>query len=110
MNKFTNTQLRTMVSEMNGWDGSFEDLHAWDMDVFNEIMSGQEPEWIAQRIYFGDFNPMHEFFRYNGYGNLESLTNFGYNEEVEDRHDEIVEHYRELVENGDIQDWENLLD
>lgn len=110
MKNFTNEQLRTMVSEMSGWDGSFEELHAWDMGVFNEMMEGQEPEWIAHRIYFGDFNPMHEFFRFNGYGNLESFNTFEYSEELEDRHDEIVERFTEMVEDGEIQDWENLLD
>ena len=38
----------------------------------NEIMSGKEPWDIVRTCYFGDFNPTHEYFWFNGYANLES--------------------------------------
>lgn len=44
----------------------------YSMEEFDEIMSGQTPEWIAHRVYYGDFCPAHDYFWFNGYGNLES--------------------------------------
>lgn len=42
------------------------------MEDFDEIMSGREPLDIARTCYFGDFDPTHEYFWFNGYANLES--------------------------------------
>ena len=48
----------------------------YSMDEFDELMNGSVEEngalWLAQRIFFGDFNPNHDYFYFNGYGNLES--------------------------------------
>lgn len=46
-----------------------------EMERFDEICEGMIPSDIAQRIFYGDFNPTHSYFRYNGYGNFES-TNY----------------------------------
>lgn len=46
------------------------------MDEFNEILAGYSPEDIALRIYFGDFNPTHDYFNFDGYANLKSYTEF----------------------------------
>ena len=42
------------------------------MEEFDEIMDGREPLDIARTCYFGDFNPAHKYFWFNGYANLES--------------------------------------
>jgi len=48
----------------------------YSMDEFDELMNGSVEEngalWLAQRLFFGDFNPNHDWFYFNGYGNLES--------------------------------------
>lgn len=43
-----------------------------NMQRFNEICEGMKLSDIAGRIAYGDFNPNHDYFRYNGYGNFES--------------------------------------
>lgn len=43
-----------------------------EMERFDEICEGMIPSDIAQRIFYGDFNPTHSYFRYNGYANFES--------------------------------------
>ena len=48
----------------------------YNMYDFDEIMNGQTPEWIANRIYFGDYNPNAEYFTFNGYGNVESIFKY----------------------------------
>ena len=46
-----------------------------EMERFDEICEGMTPSDIANRIFYGDFNPNHEYFHYDGYGNFES-TNY----------------------------------
>ena len=43
-----------------------------EMERFDEICEGMTPSDIARSIFYGDFNPNHEYFHYNGYGNFES--------------------------------------
>lgn len=46
-----------------------------EMERFDEICEGMTPSDIARSIFYGDFNPNHEYFHYDGYGNFES-TNY----------------------------------
>ena len=43
-----------------------------DMERFDEICEGMTPSDIANHIFYGDFNPNHNYFRYDGYANFES--------------------------------------
>lgn len=54
-------------SEVNG------DNYIYRMTDFDEIMGGEiAPSELSYRIFYGDFNPNHNFFWYDGYGNLRS--------------------------------------
>lgn len=64
--------LAQLLQHMNAYDGCFEEATYYDMDEFDEFMSNYTPMEIAQMIYFGEFNPNDEYFRFNAYGNLES--------------------------------------
>ena len=48
------------------------DDRIYSMDDFDELMNGQTPWEIARSAYYGDFCPAHDYFWFNGYGNLES--------------------------------------
>ena len=43
-----------------------------EMERFDEICEGMTPSDIANHIFYGDFNPNHDYFHFNGYGNFES--------------------------------------
>ena len=45
-----------------------------EMERFDEICDGMTPSEIARSIVYGDFNPNHDYFHFNGYGNLESTN------------------------------------
>ena len=49
---------------------NYPDNHIYNMDDFDEIMSGQTPWEIARCAYYGDFCPTHNYFWFNGYANL----------------------------------------
>lgn len=89
-------ELLEMVKEVNAYNGELDNLDLFDMDSFNEIMCGMDPIDIAMRIFFGEFNPNHEYFRFNGYENLESLSEYDLEKELLDWEDEIREAYKEL--------------
>ena len=91
-----------LVNDVNSWDLSLEHLQVFSMDEFNEIMEGYDPLEIANRIYFGDFNPNHEYFRFNGYANLESLDEYDLRDEIINYSSEIARRTVELYEDGKL--------
>ena len=86
-------ELVELIQYMNGYDGCFEDCVYYDMAEFDEFMEGYTPMEIAQMVLFdGDFNPNHDFFRFNVYGNLESAHWHDVEAEAEDLKDDIIDH------------------
>lgn len=93
-----------------------------EMERFDEICEGMTPSDIANHIFYGDFNPNHEYFHYDGYGNFES-TNYPTDwiypgdiaREVVDReksfkNDEIQEEIDSWSEDEDEEDSEEETD
>ena len=89
-----------------------------EMERFDEICEGMTPIDIANHIFYGDFNPNHSYFRYDGYANFESTdfpTDWIYPgdiaREVVDRerafeNDEIQEEIDSWIEENDEEDEE----
>lgn len=84
--------LAYLLQHMNSYDGCFEEAIYYDMDEFDEFMSNYTPMELAQIIYFGEFNPNNDYFRFNAYGNLESADWPDIVAEAEDLVDEIIYH------------------
>lgn len=59
----------------NEWASGTGHERIYQIEDFDEIMSGFEPLRIAFMIHHGDFNPHHNAFTFDGYGNLESIEN-----------------------------------
>ena len=86
-------ELVELIQHMNGYDGCFDDPVYYYMEDFDEFLSSRTPMEIAQMIYFGgDFNPNDDFFRFNGYGNLESANWDDVEAEAEDLKYDIIDH------------------
>lgn len=85
--------LAYLLQHMNAYDGCFDDAIYYDMDEFDEFLSNHTPMEIAQMIFYGgEFNPNDEYFRFNGYGNLESVNWGDVVAEAEDLVDDIIDH------------------
>lgn len=84
--------LTYLLQHMNGYDGCFEEASYYDMDEFDEFLSGHTPMEIAQMIYFGEFNPNNDYFHFNVYGNLESADWDDVVKDAEDLEADIIEH------------------
>lgn len=63
--------------------GYYDDLiYSFDEDTVNEMFSNP---WEALRSsHFGDINFTHDYFRFNGYGNIETLSDYEIDEEFEE--------------------------
>ena len=49
-----------------------EDDHIYSMYELDELLAGRTPTDILSMGFYGDFRPTHDFFWFNGCGNLES--------------------------------------
>lgn len=50
------------------------DDYIYSMEEFDEIMQGMTPWEVARACFYGyEFCPAHDYFRFNGYANLESF-------------------------------------
>ena len=85
-------ELVELMQHMNGYDSCFDASVYYDMAEFDEFLSNCSPMEIAQMIFFGTFNPNHDFFRFNAYGNLESANWLDIEAEAEDLKDDIIDH------------------
>lgn len=103
MKKYTVEQLAEMVQEVNSWDGSLEDFDYMEIEQLDELFHDVKPTEILRMAHFGNFDWNDNMFTINAYGNLESINYYEFQEELESNHDEIVERFNELVEDGHIE-------
>ena len=95
-------ELETMVSEINSHNGEFEHLEFYNMSEFEDIVyphftENGEPDFFRSvcAMHFGGFNPMHDYFKFDGAMNLESVNEW----ELQARmRDEAAAIYREWFE------------
>ena len=88
------------IEELDDYTGYLGDRRYYEMEYINEIFTGCEPIEILCRSYYGgdedsaiinedgkkrygEFNPMREFFYFNGYGNLISSNYKNYEDFIE---------------------------
>lgn len=85
-------ELKDVVREINAWDGSLEYLEAFENDeeFFNTFFH-HNPMEAVRAAHYGDYNYMDQYVKFNGYGNLESLNEEEYIEELKYNIDEILD-------------------
>ena len=89
-NNMTDDELIQLVDMLDSYSG-MDGIAAYNMDDMDEILYGKTPSDVALLIFYGDgFNPNEEYFRFDGCGNLESLEEMDYIQEIKDCMDEVV--------------------
>ena len=103
--------LLEVVSELNSWNNCLENLDFFENDeeFFNTFF--ENPMEAVRATYYGDYNYSDEYVKFNGYGNIDSYSEYEKNEEIKDNIDDIVdnlvEYYNDIIiDDGDL---ENLL-
>ena len=102
--------LKDVVRELNSWNDYLEYLEVYENDeeFFNMFFEGKPAE-LARAIYYGDFNYNDEYIKFNGYGNLETFSEYEYEELLEENIEEITENlivYAEYIsiDNEELDD------
>ena len=75
------------ISELSCYDS------VYNMDDFDEILNGYTPIEIANMVRFGTYNPMHDYFTFDGYGNIETMSDIEYEDYQEEAFNEGAEEF-----------------
>lgn len=102
-------ELKDVVREINGWNGALDHLEVYENDeeFFETFFHGKVSEAV-RAAHYGEYDYMDELVRFNGYANLETLSEYEYEKELTDSIDEIVENLieysHELFLSDDLTD------
>ena len=108
LNDCNDEEILSIVRDINGYNGECENLEWFDMEYeFDELCGGMKPWDIARACYYGDFNPAHDYWPYDGYGNFESTDYLDYDESDKEDIIDAIEHIPYGYLSDDIQ---NILD
>ena len=109
-NEIDTNILRNMVSELNSWDGSFDDYYYWENDEeFFNTFYPNNPMDAVRAAYYGNYNYADPLVHINAYGNLDSCDEWEVEEQLKNDATEIVSHYLdEMEDNPDYFDYDYL--
>ena len=102
--------LLEVVSELNSWNSCLDNLDFWENDeeFFNTFFDN--PMEAIRATYYGNYNYNDDYVKFNGYGNIDSYTEYERIEEIKDNIDDIVDNLIECYYNIYInEELENLL-
>ena len=102
-NAMDDLSTEELISIYNTIEGS-EGIYPFDEDFFDTMFDTKMD--VARAICCGNVNWSDGYIRFNGYGNLVSLTCYDAREEVLDRLDEIYDHEDVWSDYIDIDDLE----
>ncbi len=98
-------KLFSLARDINGYDGSLDWLDYWENDEeFYDLFFKENPMELARAIYYGDYNYMDDYIKFDAYGNLETANEFSLEHELRDSIDEIAEKLIELKDNLYLSD------
>jgi len=84
------------IEELDSYNGYLGDDRYYDMYMIDEFALGSNTSEVLERAYFGydedtstensktEFNPMRDYFRFNGYGNLVSADYKDYSDKLDE--------------------------
>lgn len=93
-NEMTTNQLNLMLIEANeNTNGAFEHIVKYESNIFWCDLELREasPQDIALMVAYGSYKPYHEYVGFDGYGNIESLSEEEYRQELLDYYEEYSE-------------------
>ena len=97
-------KLLEVVNDLNSWNGSFENLYFYENDkyVIDELFPSAYD--FAEKCACGDYNINDEYFRIDGYGNIESCNEYEMIQDMKDSIDDIIDALKDEYTNLDIDD------
>ncbi|UPI12515.1 hypothetical protein [Bacillus phage SBSphiJ4] len=85
-------ELKDVVTQVNGWNSGLEhlDYQYNDEDFFNTYFEGKPMEAVRAAVY-GDYHYMNDYVKFDGYGNLKSVSEYDMEEELKENIEEIMD-------------------
>jgi hypothetical protein len=65
----------------------------YEMGEFEDVFRDYTPTQLATVIHFGQYNPMDEYFTFDGYSNIKTLNTFEYQELITDIESDVLSEY-----------------
>lgn len=103
--------LEGLVMELNSWNNCLEYLEFWENeeDTLQELF-GNDLMRFVQSIKYGDYDINDSYFKFNGYGNLDSYSYKEMKEEIIDSIEEIINcleeyHYDIYIDDSIVQEY-----
>jgi len=106
-----------VIEELDAYNGYLGDDRYYEMEMIDEFALDAKPSEIIQRIYFGydadtstdelhtEFNPMRNYFYFNGYGNPVSSDYKDYSDKLDDWFiDELLENANNLYLPDEVEE------
>ena len=84
-------ELTLVVSELNSYNGSLDYIDFWSNDPYtiNELFPSAYE--LAERIQYENYNINDDYFKFDGWGNLVSYSEYDMIQEMKDNIDDVVE-------------------
>ncbi len=97
---------KSLVQDLNGWNGCLDYLDYYENQeyIWSEFFR-DDLDKFARCIYYGDFNYNDEYFRFNAYGNIETLNEYDIEDEIKDNIDDIINNLENEATNINIQEY-----
>ena len=86
------------------------DDEVYSMDGLDEILYDCKASDIADMCFYGNFNPNDEYFKFNEYGNLESISTYNIGRYCDDYSDDIYDYLESEDCYGDFSELYDVLD
>ena len=97
--KLTVDNLKEMLLSINSYDSRLDNLdYQENSEDFFSAYYNNNPYEVARAIYYGDYNFNDEYVKINVYGNLESISEYSFNDLVEEYKEEIITEYLDIIE------------
>lgn len=97
--KLTVEDLKEMLLSINSYDNRLDNLdYQENSEDFFSAYYSNNPYEVARAVYYGDYNFNDEYVKINVYGNLESISEYTFNDLIEDYKEEILTEYLNIIE------------
>ena len=98
----TFSSVSSMIAEVSENNDELAHLEYAPMDFLNEELENYEPKQILNKMHFGEFNPTHDFYKFDAYMNLESISDWEYASKIEDEAMYVTEAWLKYVHGIEI--------
>ena len=93
-NEMTTNQLQELIIEANlNTNGAYDHIIKYEESDFWDNFTDMKYDLkdIANMVAYGSYKPYHDFIGFDGYGNIESMTEEEYRQELLDYFEEYSE-------------------